>query len=223
MNSVVINFWMCYDETMEFYDDMPATRFFQDSAIVLSGGRKQDEVTRQWEFTERIFYANYIYADKSISIGIFDDISRKYVMEMTYVKDYATAERLLKQIAKDYPGKVKLKDFLPKWKIFYTAMENAVEISSPVTDASGSCDSCGNYDTDEFLFLYVPAVPGTDLDEPSLGLHWEFGCYGGRKWAGSYDDAVEGVTEMAGHMEESVQADYKPNVTAVMETLTKLK
>lgn len=207
---------------MEFYDDMPATRFFQDAAIVLSGDRRQDEETLKWEFTERILYLNHNFEDKSISIGIFDDVTCKYVMEVVYVKDYVTVERLLKQIAKDYPGKVKLKAFLAKAKVFFTAMEGAIAVESRVTDASGSCDGCGNYDTDEFIFLYVPAVPGSGLDEASLGLHWEFGCYGGRKIAGSYDEVAAEVTNLVGPLEDSVQDEYKQSVEIVKDALAKL-
>lgn len=207
---------------MEFYDDSPATRFFTDHMVLLSGGRKQDEVTRKWEFTERIFYANYDFESKSIGFAIFDDVTRKYVLESVWVEDYESAERLLKEIAKTYPGKIKVKDFLPKWKVFYAAMKDSVFVASKMRETEGSCDSCGDYDTDEFIFLYVPAVPGTGLDEPSLALHWDFGCFGGTKHAGVYEDVVDDVTEMAGRMESFAEEQYMKSVKAMNKALASI-
>lgn len=207
---------------MEFYDDSPATRFFTDQMVVLSGDRTQDAVTREWEFTERIFYANYDFESKSIGFAIFDDVTRKYVFESVWVEDYESAERLLKEIAKTYPGKIKVKDFLPKWKVFYAAMKDSAFVASQMRETEGSCDSCGDYDTDEFIFLYVPAVPGTGLDEPSLALHWDFGCFGGTKYSGVYEDVVDDVTALADRMEGSAEEQYVDNVRAMKKALTKI-
>lgn len=207
---------------MEFYDDSPATRFFLDQMVVLSGDRKQDEVTLDWEFTERILYVNYQFEDKSISIGIYDDVTRSYVRETVYVKDYQTAESILKEIAKTYPGKVKVKDFLPKWKVFYTAMKDSVFVASQMRETEGSCGTCGDYNTDEFIFMYVPAVPGTGLDEPSLALHWDFGCFGGTKHAGVYEDVVADVTALADRMEGFAEEQYVDNVKTMKEALAKI-
>jgi hypothetical protein len=208
---------------MEFYnDDSPATRFFTDQSIVLSGGREQDAVTREWTFTERIFYANYNFDDKSISLSIFDDEIRKYVLEPSYVKDYATAENLLRKIAAEYPKKVRVEDFLSKWKVFFTAMTDAVYVQSPITDTHNECGRCGDYNRDEFIFLYVPAVPGTALDEASLGVHWEYGCFGGIKISGTYEDEVEAVSELIQRMKESVMDDYAANVDEVLNVLEAL-
>lgn len=207
---------------MEFYDDSPATRFFTDQMVLLSGGRKQDEVTREWEFTERIFYANYDFESKAIGFSIFDDVTREYVLKPVWAEDYETAERILNEIAKTYPKKVKVKDFLPKWKVFYTAMKDSVFVASQMRETEGSCDTCGDYDTDEFIFLYVPAVPGTGLDEPSLALHWDFGCFGGTKYAGVYEDVVDDVTAMADRMEGSAKEQYVSNVKAMKKALAKI-
>jgi hypothetical protein len=209
---------------MEFYNDSPATTFFTDESVLLSGGREQDEVTREWTFTERVFYANYHFDDKSISLSIFDDVTRSYVLDPGYVKDYATAERLLRQVAKEYPKKIQVKSFLAKWKVFFAAMDGgAVAMGSRVTDFSESCDTCGDYNTDEFIFLYVPAVPGTALTEASLGLHWDFGCYGGMKISGVYEDVAESVTELALKMQDSTQDEYKDEVQVVIDTLSKVE
>ena len=207
---------------MEFYDDSPATRFFTDQSIVLSGGRKQDEVTREWEFTERILYINYLFNDQSISIGIFDDITRTYVRKTVYVKDYQTAECILKEIAKTYPGKVETKDFLPKWKVFYAAMKDSVCVESQVTDVDGSCGQCGDYESNEFIFLYVPAVPGTALNQSSLGLHWDFDCFGGVKHIGTYEDVVDDVKDLAERMESSAEEKYKSKAGKVLKALAKI-
>lgn len=207
---------------MEFYDDSPATRFFTDQMVVLSGDRTQDAVTREWEFTERIFYANYDFESKSIGFAIFDDVTRKYVLESVWVEDYESAERLLKEISKTYPGKIKVKDFLPKWKVFYAAMKDSAFVASQMRETEGSCDTCGDYDTDEFIFLYVPAVPGTGLDEPSLALHWDFGCFGGTKYSGVYEDVVDDVTALADRMEGSAEEQYVDNVRAMKKALTRI-
>lgn len=207
---------------MEFYDDSPATRFFTDQSIVLSGGRKQDEVTHEWEFTERIFYANYDFESKSIGFAIFDDVAREYVLKQVWAEDYESAETLLMEVAKTYPGKVKTKDFLPKWKVFYAAMKDSVCVESQVTDVDGSCGQCGDYESNEFIFLYVPAVPGTGLDQPSLGLHWDFDCFGGVKHSGTYEDVIDDVKDLAERMESCAEEKYQRNVGKVLKALAKI-
>ena len=76
---------------MEFYNDSPFTNLFNDHSVVLSGGREQDEVTREWTFTEKIFYASYCLADKSISLSVFDDETREYLRGPVYVRTFHEA------------------------------------------------------------------------------------------------------------------------------------
>jgi hypothetical protein len=207
---------------VEFYDDSPATKYFRDVSIVLSGGREQDAVTREWSFTERIFYANYCFSDKSISLAIFDDVTRNYVLDTVYLQDYSEAAELLQVIAGDYPGKINVKGTLSQWKVYFTAMKEGDFIESPVSDIDGSCGQCGDYNRDEFIFLYVPAVPGTDLDEASLGIHWDYGCFGGNKVTGVYDEVVEEVTEVLTRLEEVAKGKYKSAPKEALELLSKL-
>lgn len=204
---------------MEFYDDSPATSLFTSDAIVLSGGREQDEVTRQWTFTERILYISYDFAGKSISIGIFDDVSRSYVLGLINATDYQQAESVLLGIEAEYPDTVSANDFLPVWETFFAAMDKTVWIEANVTDASGTCEQCGDQNVDQFAFLYVPAVPGSALSESSLCLHWEFGCYGGTKYTGTYEDKVDHVRSLLTQMKAQATGNDKRGIKAALSAL----
>lgn len=204
---------------MEFYDDSPATSLFTSDAIVLSGGREQDAITRQWTFTERILYISYDFAGKSISIGIFDDVSRSYVLGLINATDYQQAESVLLGIEAEYPDTISSEDFLPDWKTFFTAMDKAVWIEGNVTDYAEDCEQCGDVNVDTFAFLYVPAVPGSALSESSLCLHWEFGCFGGTKYAGTYEDKVDHVRSLLTQMESQAIGNDKRGIKAAINAL----
>lgn len=204
---------------MEFYDDSPATRLFASDAIVLSGGREQDEVTRQWVFSERILYINYDFAGKSISIGIFDDVSRSYVLGLINATDYQQAKSVLLGIEAEYPDMISSDDFLPVWETFFAAMDKTVWIEANVTDASGTCEQCGDQNVDQFAFLYVPAVPGSALSESSLCIHWEFGCYGGTRYSGTYEETVDDARSMLTQMKSQAIGNDKRSIKAALSAL----
>jgi hypothetical protein len=204
---------------MEFYDDSPATKLFTSDAIVLSGGREQDAVTRKWTFTERILYINYDFAGKSISIGIFDDVSRSYILGLINATDYQQAESVLLGIEAEYPDMISSDDFLPVWETFFAAMDKTVWIEANVTDASGTCEQCGDQNVDQFAFLYVPAVPGSALSESSLCLHWEFGCFGGTRYTGTYEETVDDVRSMLCQMKSKAVGNDKRGIKAALNAL----
>lgn len=208
---------------MEFFDDSPATRYFVDESVILSGGRSQDAETHEWSFTECIFYMGYVFEDKTVSIAIYDDSSRSYILKTVYVSDYLTAESLLKKINADYPGKIKVKNILAKCRVYFKAVEDSFFIQSKVTDYNESCDQCGDYNRDEFIFLYVPAIPNTPLNESSLAIHWEYGCFGGTKHSGVYDDVVGDVDELLARMEEAVWEAYQQDVAAARDVIAKTR
>jgi hypothetical protein len=207
---------------VEFYNDSPATNYFVDKSVVLSGERKQDAVTREWSFTERIFYANYYMEDMSLCFSIFDDVTRSYVLEPVYLTEYKEAESLLRDIAKQYPGKIQIKKFLTEWAVYFTAVEEAVFLHGKVSDIDGSCGQCDDYNRDEFIFLYVPAVPGTPLNEPSLGIHWDYGCFGGTKITGVLEDVVDDVQALLPRMHEQAESKYKKDIQEMINILAKV-
>ena len=206
---------------MEFYNDSPATSFFASESIILSGERVQDTLTYEWKFTEKILYTGFNFDDKSISISIFDDVTREYPLGPVYLKDYFTAESLLREIAMDYPEKVFPEQFLPKWAAFFKALEGSAFIHSNVTDTYDSCDQCGDYNVDVFGFLYVPAVPESGLTETSLCFHWEYGCFGGKEITGVYEDVSADVRETLGTMKQYALPKYQHSVQAALDVLEK--
>ena len=214
-------FYAWYDWTMEFYDDSPATKLFTSDAIVLSGGREQDPVTRQWTFTEKILYIDYNFASKAISISIHDDVTRAYLFGPLNATDYPQAKAILLDIEAEYPDMISSEDFLYDWETFFTAMDKSVWVEGDVTDYAESCEQCGDVNVDTFAFLYVPAVPGSRLNESSLCLHWEFGCFGGTKYAGTYDETVDDVRSLLNQMESKAKGNDKlsiKNALAAVET-----
>lgn len=204
---------------MEFYDDSPATKLFTSDAIVLSGGRKQDTVTRKWTFTERTLFVNYDFSGKYISISVFDDVSRAYVLGPVYATSYQQAKSVLMGLESEYPTKVDMVDYLSLWETFYAAMPETVWIEANVTDSTGTCDQCGDTNVDTFAFLYVPAVPGSELSESSLCLQWEFGCFGGTKFTGTYDETVDDVRSLLGQMESKAKGNDKRSIKNALDAL----
>jgi hypothetical protein len=178
------------------FNSTPADKIFPDVAIVLSGDRKQDPVTREWDFTECIFYADYHFEDRSVSIGVFDDVTRTYLYETEYLHSVERAVAILEAIDVEYPGKINVKELTSSFKLFFLVAENAVGIDTPVTDFSASCEQCGDYNVDTLKFLYVPAVEGTLFKEGSIDLHWEYGCYGGTRIEGNYEDNYDAAKEL---------------------------
>lgn len=209
---------------MEFYNDSPFTNLFNDHSVVLSGGREQDEVTREWTFTEKIFYASYCLADKSISLSVFDDETREYLRGPVYVRTFHEAALFVKEIAAEFPKKIAVKKLLAEMELYFTAMsDSAAFVEGRVTEVNYSCDQCGDYNTDEFIFLYVPAVPDSKLTEASLGLHWKFGCFGGRKSSGVFEDVVDEVQEMLEDMLEGAKTTCKPEIREALSVLANAK
>lgn len=169
---------------------------FHDTSVILSGSRKQDPVTYEWDFTEAIFYLGYNFDDASISLGIYDDASRSYLLETEYVKSADRAIEILQMVDTDFPGKLNVQKLSSKFELFFKVAENAVYIHTPVTDTNDTCDQCGDYNVDILRFLYVPALEGSEFSEGSLDIHWEYGCYGGKMLQGSYEDYREMAVEM---------------------------
>lgn len=171
---------------------------FPETSVVLRGYRKQDEETLEWEFTEAVFYLSYNFDDASISIGIYDNATRSYLLETEYVKSAERAIEILQMIDGDFPGKLDVETLTSKFELFFELAPQAVYIHTPVTDTNDTCDQCGDYNVDTLRFLYVPALEGTDFTEGSLDIHWEFGCYGGKMIEGSVEDYREIAVEMLG-------------------------
>lgn len=178
---------ICYYGFMS-YNATPADKIFPSIAVILRGERKQDPETREWDFSECIFYADYLFGDKSISIGVFDDVTRSYLVETKYVKTLNEAVAMVQAIDMEYPGKIEVKKLVSKFKLFFRVCQNAVAISTPVTDTNDTCEQCNDSNVDTLDFLYVPALDGSSFKEGSLDIHWEYGCYGGT--------VIEGSSEM---------------------------
>ena len=122
----------------------------------------------------------YDYEDKCVYVTAWDDAAHAQALQAA-VKSAPEAEALLAELAAKW-GRDNFNpdEFLPLWEDFFRAVENAVTVSTPLTDDEGHfCDTCGDYNTNTMDFLLVPAVPGTPLTEDILCVHWEFGCYGG--------------------------------------------
>lgn len=178
------------------YIKTPADQIFPAVALVLSGDRKQDPKTREWDFTECIFYVDYHFDDRSISIGVFDDVTRSYLYETKYAKSLGEAVATIEAIDVEYPNKFSVRELSVAFDLFYRVAEHAVSVHTPVTDTSDSCDQCGDHNVDIMDFLYVPALEGSEFTEGSIALHWEYGCYGGTVVEGSYEDNVDQAREI---------------------------
>lgn len=178
------------------YNSTPAEVTFPQQSLVLSGDRKQDPETREWEFTEVTFYLDYNFDDRSISIEVFDDVTRTSLVGREYIKNSADALAIIEAIDVQYPGKIKVAKLKKTFKLFFEVGVGAVAIDTPVTDTDYTCDQCGDYNVDTMKFLYVPGVKGTDFEEGSIELHWEYGCYGGLKVEGTYSDKADEAIEI---------------------------
>lgn len=194
---------------------------FPDTSVLLRGGRKQDPVTREWEFTECVFYLSYNFDDVSISIGIYDDSTRSYLLETEYVKSLDKAVEILKLVNADFPGKIKVKSLTSTFELFYRVAPHAVYVNTPISDTNHSCDQCGDYNVDTLNFLYVPALEGSKFKEGSVEIHWEYGCYGGTRIEGSYEDYKDSAIELLNRAKKL--ASKKSYRAKVQEAIAALK
>lgn len=204
-----------------------AQNLFEDVSVQLTDPRTRDAETGEFLGKDSTLYIDYNFADKGIRLSIYSDTNSpngQFSLDIELdkiVTNLATATAVLKQIAADYPGKLKVKSFLPVWDVFFRAVDGAVEITSPVADTDGSdaCEACGTVERNDFTFLYVPAVPDSQLYDASVSLHWEFGCYGGLTVEGALDDVEVEAREILGRMLMLADDDYKPAVKAALAAL----
>lgn len=133
--------------------------------------------------------------------------------------EYAAAEQELLNIAEQYPGMVVTEALLSDWRKFF-ALEGLVGMVADVQHVSNWCWNCDNYSTNSFSFLYCPVIPGAKLQEPSLYLHWEFGCDGGRKIAGSFDEVADEMESMLTEMLQNAGDSCKDDLQKALLTVT---
>lgn len=204
----------------EFYESTPATRYFKSSRINLSGERIYNDETESWDGGEVILWVNYHFDRQNVSLEVYDDAQNGYRTEVE-AEDFNTVVSTLQGLAEVYPDKkTSLDALLPAMKVFFQAIPGMFANEADVTNVDfGSCSRCGDYNVDKFYFIYVPAVPGTVLTEASLGLHWDFGCYGGREEAGTFDEVAEEVRQILSDMLKHADNNRKKGIRELISVV----
>lgn len=205
----------------EYYTESPAARFFRDESFILAGGRFQDPKTREWTFTEISFYLNFAPYAHGIQMSIWDSEKREYEMEPTFFEEYVPMQEKLSEINAKYPGKIEVQNLLDKAHIYFEGIGESVYIEDKVTDEEADCEQCGDYNVDAFEFRYFPAVPNSFLEEASLDLHWQFGCYGGLKIHGTFDEKAQEALDTLNHMFSVASDEYQEEIKYAYDTVKK--
>lgn len=204
----------------EFYQSTPVTTLFESEGILLGGGRKQDPDSLHLTIDEVILYLDYDFIESTVKMQIFDDSLRTYTFDEVYSQEsYDRAVSDIQKISEEYPNRVEFRRIMETWKLFFTVAPKIVVIEGLVSDFTAKCDTCSDYNVDEFNFIYAPAFPGTELSESSLGLHWEYGCFGGKIYEGTFEDNVEEVHSMLRKMLIKAESKYKGEIKRALETI----
>lgn len=196
----------------------PAAEFFKDSALLVAGENTRDSVTREWSCNHTTLFIDPRLTLESLNVNIYDAGNRKDVVSAN-LTDYESAETLFLQINKDYPNKIELPKMLDMSRVFFEVLPNVCYVGEPVRGGLHNCEYCGIND-DEFQFLLVPASPGTALNEASLNLHWEYGCYGGTGVNGIFSDTKDDALDLLQQILSAADKEYRP---AVKEAIGYLK
>lgn len=85
------------------------------------------------------------------------------------------------------------------------------------------CKVCGVPETDEANFEYFPPVPGTPLDQGSLGVQWSKCCSQGRREGvevfGTIAETAEASREILTAMMDTATAETRPQLQAALELI----
>lgn len=203
----------------EFYGDnnFPAAKMLEDVSVVLFGERGTDRSGASYS-TEVVLYIEYNYVVKDISISIYDMGQGDVIYSKSFTNP-TQGQVFLRGIAKEYPDRIDLNEIFSTWDLFFKAAEKMVFISSTITNPDIYCETCNDIMRDEFEFLYVPAVPGSALDEASLYLHWEYGCLGGETLSGEYSEVADSMIANLSEMFRACEDEYKNDILKALGVL----
>lgn len=172
-------------------------------------------VTDDSPYRQVILWSDYNFQRQEVRLHI----TGPNVSTMREFGDYAAAEKELLAVAEQYPGMIVTEALLSSWKMFF-ALEGLVSVVADVQPVSNWCWDCDNYSTNSFSFLYCPIISGASPKESSLYLHWEFGCDGGRKIAGLFDDVAGQVESMLTEMLQNADDSCKADLMKALEAVT---
>lgn len=169
-------------------------------------------------------YVDYDFGRNTVELLCYDGVKSAYVDEYI-VGSFAEASFAIKELDKKYPNKIELDDLLYRFKAFFAVTDRAVYINSSVTDTIDDeylfCDTCGSFDGNTYEFLFIPAIPEAEITEASLYLHYEYGCYGGEKVFGDFNEVRNEVLELLDSMrnraEENLVSDVDRAIQAVKD------
>lgn len=205
----------------DFYTESPVSRILRDENIILAGDRFQDPQTRNWTFTEVTLYVDFNVYTHAIQMSIWDSEKREYELEPVLFGNHAPLQEKLSEINVKYPSKVKVQDILDKARIYFDGIGESVYIEDKVTDYEADCEQCGDYNVDNFTFQYFPSVAGSALKDASLDLHWNFGCYGGIKIHGPFDENAKKALETLYQMYDQADEEYLKEIQDAIDTVEK--
>lgn len=85
------------------------------------------------------------------------------------------------------------------------------------------CLDCGVLETDEVNFEYFPPVPGTPLDQGSLGVQWSKCCSQGRREGvevfGTIAETAEASREILSFVVDTATAETRPQLQAALDLI----
>ena len=168
---------------------------------------------------ESTLYIDYNYEAQAVRFSIYSE-DRELVFDKEAHYTYVAA-RILNELAAEYPGKIKKKQFLPAFDLFFTAVENAVFEQGPLYKTT-HCGQCGNHDSGTFRFLCIPAIPDTKLHEGAVELDWDYGCYNNVALAGTVEDTAAEVRDHLERMNELAEFGAVQGVQNALNALTRI-
>jgi hypothetical protein len=182
---------LCYDGFMEFYNDSPATSFFVGGNVDLTANRP--ELLRRSVMLWMSF--SFAQPQPSMNLSIYNDATRSYVANFKGGLNELPA--FIEATEKDY-NMVLPADLVDQATKFLAVKDQGFGFQREMDndyDSNAYCETCGDYNRNEVLAFYFPAF--SENSEASIGIGYDYGCYGGDKWVGDYGMMKDRVLEYA--------------------------
>lgn len=192
---------------------------FGSQMVTLAGDVNQAEEFSKWTSTEVVFFMNYFYETKSVSIHVFDYGTQKPVIPTVELADEESTVEILNQIFKDFPGALDEKNLLETVRVYFAGVQNSLTYKGELALDPEICDRCGVQEFDLYEIRYFPAVLGTELNEDSLEIYWEYACNHISTLDGTINDSATLALMMFSRMSEIAFDGPKKEIAHIVDII----
>lgn len=147
--------------------DSPATKFFTPDMYSLE------------PFRDAFLHATFDIVAGNIDYSVYEKGWAK--VKSSSVRHYPEAESVIRSLSSQYPGRIPVDDLIAKAQTFIHALADGFIVGGDVLSSAGSPENS------RFSIAYLPAVPGSAFQTPSLNLSVEHGYSEGEEIGGAFN------------------------------------